>query len=312
MNTSIDLPESEKRIHLFRIFDSGISADPLDEIIEVLQLFTPSIDTNFITTCHQDIGAFFNGHYSGFKANNNKYHDLRHTYAVALATARLFHGLFIEGQRFETIAVMNGMMSAYFHDTGLLLRSSDNAENGAEYTRCHEVRSIQVLENYLGSRNFDRVFVKDCGDIINCTNIEFDFESITFSRPEIKHVAQVVATADISAQMADRYYLELLPYLYQERRVGGLVDHESAFELMKGTAWFYDTVISKRMETVLGDIDSAMKTHFQARWHIDRNLYKENIRSNIDYLQVVVEKCRKHPERMLTYLQRRPPSSEQE
>ena len=303
----MELSDPENHIQQFKLFDSGISSNPLDEIIQLLQLIAPSADKKLIVTTHRDITDIFSGYYPGYKENKNKYHNLRHTFAVALATIRIFHGLMVQGQSVSSRTILKGMLSAYFHDTGLLLRSFDTAENGAEYTRDHETRSINALANYLKSCKLDDEIRIDCSSIIRSTNIELDFQSIQFDSPEVKLVGQIVGTADILAQMADRYYLEQLPHLYQERRDGGVLDHFSAFELMKETASFYNNVIIERLETVLGDVAQAMRAHFKQRWNLDRNLYKENIKSNIDYLQKVVNKCHTHPENIYLYLQRRPP-----
>lgn len=303
----MELSDPENHIQQFKLFDSGISSNPLDEIIQLLQLIAPSADKKLIVTTHRDITDIFSGYYPGYKENKNKYHNLRHTFAVALATIRIFHGLMVQGQSVSSRTILKGMLSAYFHDTGLLLRSFDTAENGAEYTRDHETRSINALANYLKSCKLDDEIRIDCSSIIRSTNIELDFQSIQFDSPEVKLVGQIVGTADILAQMADRYYLEQLPHLYQERRDGGVLDHVSAFELMKETASFYNNVIIERLETVLGDVAQAMRAHFKQRWNLDRNLYKENIKSNIDYLQKVVNKCHTHPENIYLYLQRRPP-----
>lgn len=305
----MELSDPENHIQQFRIFDSGISSDPLDEIVHLLQLIAPSADKQLIITAHRDIADMFNGCYPGYRENNNKYHNLRHTFAVALAAARVFHGLTVQGQTFSSGAVLKGMLSAYFHDTGLLLRPFDTAENGAEYTRGHEARSITALAHYLESWHLDTDIKSDCSSIIRCTNIELDVQSIQFNSPEAKLVGQIVGTADILAQMADRYYIEQLPHLYQERKVGGVLDHLSAFELMKETASFYHAVIIERLEKVLGDAARAMRTHFKQRWNLDRDLYKENIKANINYLQKVVNQCHAHPEEISLYLKRRPPQT---
>ncbi len=303
-------PDPETNFQLFRIFDSGVSADPLDEIVHLIQLTAASTNIRQISSIHHDIQNIFRGNHPGFKENSNKYHDLRHTYAVALATIRLFHGLSLQGKIFSPETVLKGMLSAYFHDTGLLLRSFDTAENGAEYTRCHETRSIDMLASYLEFSKLDYHLWTDCNAIIRGTNIDLDFQSIDFSSTEIKLIAQIVGTADILAQMADRYYLEQLPHLYQERRAGGVIDHQSAFELMRETESFYHNVITRRLEHVLEDRAPAMRGHFKQRWNLDRDLYKENIKANINYLQKVVSKCHHRPEEIFIYLQRRPPGTD--
>ena len=307
MRNSSQFPDPENNVQLFRIFESGTSSDPLDEIAHLVLTIAPSINRSLLSTIHWDIEGIFSGYNPEFRENRNKYHNLRHTYAVVLATVRLFHGLTIEGRQFSSTAVLKGLLSAYFHDTGLLLKSSDSGENGAAYTRCHEKRSIDALSRYLKSANLTDDLQKDCSSIIRGTTIDFDFHSIQFSSPEIKLVAQVVSTADILAQMADRYYIEQLPHLYQEHRDGGLFDHESVFALMQETTAFYRNVIKKRLETALGNTAGAMRAHFRERWNLDRDFYNENLTANITYLQMVVSKCRAHPENIFLYLQRRPP-----
>ena len=307
MHKSSPFPDPENNVHLFRIFESGASADPLDEIAHLVQSIAPSLNRGLLSTIHWDIEGIFSGYNPEFRENRNKYHNLRHTYAVVLATVRLFHGLTAEGRQFSSTAVLKGLLSAYFHDTGLLLKSSDSGENGAAFARCHEKRSISALTRYLKTSNLDNDLRKDCSAIIRGTTIDFDFHSIQFSSPEIKLVAQIVSTADILAQMADRYYIEQLPHLYQEHRDGGVFDHESVFELMKDTTAFYRDVIKKRLETTLGNTARAMRAHFRERWNLDRDFYNENLTANITYLQMVVSKCRAHPKNIFIYLQRRPP-----
>ncbi len=307
MQESSTFPDPENNADLFRIFESGVSSDPLDEIIHLVHTLAPSINRSLLITIHWDIEGIFSGYDPEFRENRNKYHNLRHTYAVVLATLRLFHGLTAEGLEFSSTAVLKGLLSAYFHDTGLLLKVSDSAENGAAFTQCHEQRSIDALSRYLKTSHLDDGIQKDCSSIIQGTNIDFDFQAIQFSSAEIKLVAQIVATADILAQMADRYYIEQLPHLYQEHRDGGVFDHESVFELMKETTSFYHNVIKKRLETTLDNTARAMKAHFRERWNLDRDFYNENVTANINYLQMVVSKCQAHPKNIFIYLQRRPP-----
>ncbi len=155
MQKSSTFPDPENNVHLFRIFESGASSDPLDEIVHLVETLAPSISKSLLITIHWDIEGIFSGYDPEFRENRNKYHDLRHTYAVVLATLRLFHGLTAEGREFSSSAVLKGLLSAYFHDTGLLLKLSDSAENGAAFTRCHEQRSIDALSRYLKTSDLD-------------------------------------------------------------------------------------------------------------------------------------------------------------
>jgi hypothetical protein len=303
----MELLESEATLRLFRIFESGATDNPLDEILTLVNLVHPDVNEDLIITFHQDIQDIFSGYFPGFRENGNKYHNLRHTFGVVLASARLFHGLTLSGYHFSSDVVLKGMLSAYFHDTGLLLRSFDTAENGAEYTKYHEVRSISSLFKYLETYDVDDTIRLDCGSIIRCTNLEMDIDSIEFSSEEVKLAGQILGTADILAQMADRYYLEQLPNLFQEHRAGGLQAYGSALDLMKDTTNFYHNFIVKRLNTVLGNTAGVMQSHFKHRWGIDKDPYVENIATNITYLQNIVEKCQDNLEDIYSYLRRRPP-----
>ena len=300
-------PRFETALRLFRIFESGATSDPLDEILALVNLVNPSIDNDLIITFHRDIQDIFSGYYPGFKENGSKYHNLRHTSGVVLATARLFHGLHTEGQNFSEKTLLMGILSAYFHDTGLLLRSFDTADTGAEFTKYHEARSISSLFKYLEPFRFDDALRLDCASIIRCTNLDMDIESIEFSSPATKQAGMVLATADIMAQMADRYYLEQLPDLFQEHRAGGLHAYDSAYELMKDTTNFYHKFIAKRLKEDLDNTCRAMRIHFKHRWNLDRDLYIENIESNIKYLQSIIPKCDETLMDVRLYLRRRPP-----
>lgn len=288
-----------------RIFESGTTSEPIDEIMTVVKLISSTVDTDLVLTFHHDIQDIFSGYYPGFRENGNKYHNLRHTYGVVLATARLFHGLTLEGHAFSDDIILKGLLSAYFHDTGLLLRSFDTADTGAEFTQYHEARSISSLFKYLESYNFDDSMRLDCASIIRCTNLALNIDAIEFSSPGIKCAGQILATADILAQMADRYYLEQLPFLFQEHRAGGLEHYDSAFDLMNDTTHFHQ-VISERLHNDLGNVARAMRVHFLHRWNIDKDLYSENIANNIAYLSSVIRHCR-DLDGLTVHLRRSPP-----
>ncbi|THB78555.1 MAG: hypothetical protein D6B25_03910 [Desulfobulbaceae bacterium] len=301
------LPDLDTPLRLFKIFETGATSDPLDEILELVGMVNPNVDEELIITFHRDIQDIFSGYYPGFRENGNKYHNLRHTYGVVLATARLFHGLMVEGQKFSSKSILQGILCAYFHDTGLLLRSFDTADTGAEFTKYHEARSISSLFKYLEPLNFDDSMRMDCGSIIRCTNLELKIDTIEFSSPEAKTAGQILATADILAQMADRYYLEQLPHLFQEHRAGGLHAYDTAFDLMKDTNNFYHNFIVTRLNSELANTARAMKIHFTNRWNIDRDLYIENIENNINYLHNIIAKCGDDFDELYLNLRRRPP-----
>ncbi|MEN8189563.1 MAG: hypothetical protein ABFS19_06920 [Thermodesulfobacteriota bacterium] len=297
-----------KHKDLCKIFENGATSDPLDEILYLLDIIAPGINRPLIEETHQEVGRFFSGSHPNFKPSNTRYHNLTHTYSVALATSRLFHGLHCEGRRFDDDIILQGMISAYFHDTGLLLTASDPATTGAEYTINHEERSVSFMNYYLKERGIDQPFMDNCAEMINCTNLDLDPSTLNFSSEDQRIAGYTLGSSDILAQMADRYYLERLPHLYQEMKAGGINQYSSVIELMQQTTNFYHHVIINRLESVYKDLQQAMRTHFRERWDINKNLYMDNIDKNIIYIMQIVQECEDKITCLATYLRRTPPS----
>ncbi len=294
-------------VYITTIFETGATNNPLDEILVLAQEVNSDIDCDFLSKTHQYIEQAFAGNDPQFKASNTEYHNIKHTYSVVLATVRLFHGLTFHGQNFSCNVVEQGLISSYFHDIGLLLKSDDKTEFGASYIRDHEKRSIEFMDSYLKKHGFSTQYRDNCACMIESTNLNNSLHKISFPSKEIKQAAWVVASADILGQMADRYYLEQLPLLYRERTIGGVNKHHSVAELMQQTAEFYNREIIYRLETSFHNVAAAMHAHFKSRWDIDRDLYKENIQKNIDYLSKILDSCQLELECIKGYLRRKQP-----
>lgn len=294
-------------LQLQSVFESGDTSDPLDEIILLVSQVCPNVDLVLIRKVHTDVSAIFSGKYPGFRVNTARYHNLRHTYSVVLASIRLFHSLFHENHTFPSDLVIQGLLGAYFHDSGMLLQITDDAESGANYTKYHEKRSIIILEKYLKDNDFPESFIDNCSAIIKYTNLDFEADYANTVESQLRLCCQVIGSADLLAQMADRYYLESLPLLFLEHKDGGIDEYSSAIDLMRNTVDFHEKVIKIRLKKTLGDIAPSMKTHFRIRWNINRNLYQENIYLNIEYLKKITEDCHMDLSCWGKYLRRSPP-----
>ncbi len=292
---------------LTKIFETGITDNPLDEILALAAEIHPDVNRDLIKKTHSYIIRVYIGDNPDFKASNTEYHNLRHTCSVVLAAARIFHGLTINKLKFSPEIIEQGLISSYFHDTGLLLKSHDSTELGARYTKDHEQRSIRFLHDYLTETGVHTSFAKTCAGIIDCTSLDNDVSQIHFQSAEHQMAGWVVGSADIIGQMADRYYLEQLPMLYRERRIGGVNSHRSVAELMQETTEFYNKAVINRLEVSFQDVASVMQLHFKARWDIDRDLYKENISKNIDYLSKILAECQSELQCIRMYLRRTQP-----
>ncbi len=292
--------------YLTDVFDGRIHSGPVEEIILIILQICPDLNVQLIRDVHTEVSRYFNGNHPKFKKNTLPYHNLRHTIMVVLASARLFHGLHCNSVSFSSETLFKGLLAAYFHDTGMLVKSTDNSDCATEYIADHEARSIQFLREYCDEKRFDNEIAKDCSTIINYTILELDPTLQEVHSLEIQIAGQVLGSSDILAQMADRYYLEYLPMLFNELKSGGVNTHDSALELISHTASFYHNVVLKRLVNTFSNTSRFMKSHFRERYMIDRNLYKENIDKNIKYLKNIVDKC-SSIECLGSYLKRNPP-----
>lgn len=294
---------------LIEIFEGreGPDCDPLAEIRNLVVTITPDHDTGFLEQVHSDITLIFQGKYKNYRYSTTKYHDLRHTRNVTLAAIRLLHGLFMEKTILPPEIMELCVVCAYFHDTGMLLTDEDTEQFGSAYLKSHEERSISFLRNYLADNNMFGHYIDVIPSIINCTNLTIQPEELDFNSPELRLTGWVLGTADIMAQMADRYYLESLPLLYQEQLDAGIELHTSSLELMRRTTQFFHEVIEYRLHSSFNNIGAAMQTHFREWWGLDRNLYMEQIEKNIKYLEFVVQKHDSGEGELYNYLRRKQP-----
>ena len=292
---------------LSNIFEGIHQGSPLDEIISLVRIIAPKFDTELLRQVHDDLTGYFTGTHPDFQQNTMPYHNLRHSILVVLASARLFHGLHCNHVHISEVTLFKGLLAAYFHDSGMLLLENDPATSGTEYIAQHESRSIAFLSRYVVEKDLGSRIINDCATIINYTNLECDPATFDFHSHEIQIAGQVIGSADILAQMADRYYLECLPLLFIEQQAGGISKHRSALELMEHTANFYHNVVLRRLITTFSNTSNALLAHFSNRHMINRNLYTENIDRNIIYLRKIIAKCN-NIEELKQYLKRTPPS----
>ena len=292
--------------NLAEVFDGRLYTEPLEEIMQIALQVSPGIDKQMISDVHLEVTRYFHGTHPNFHKNTLPYHNLRHTLMVVLAATRLFHGLHCNGVKISADTLFKGLLAAYFHDTGMLLQETDETYAATDFLADHEIRSVLFLKHYCRENNFEEEVTADCATIINYTNLSLDPTKLRPHSQEIQMAGQVLGSADILAQMADRYYLECLPLLFAEQQNGGINIHKSALDLMAHTANFYHNVVLKRLLTTFSNTSRFMTFHFRERYMIDRNLYKENIDKNIAYLESIIDKCY-NLDCLEDYLKRIPP-----
>lgn len=273
-----------------KLSDFVDTTDPQAVLAEVkitVRMAHPDMSLGFMAEAMDDAARLFRGDFPGYRSSNTKYHDLKHTLEVVLATTRLLHGAHASGRSVGQRTMRMGLLAALFHDVGLIQSEDDTVGTGAKYTIGHEKRSVSFVENYLQHNGYVEEDIQDIGNIIAGTNLSQQFSEIPFPDEELVLAGQVLAAADLLAQMADREYLEKLLLLFLEFQEAGL-PYDSMFDLLQRTHGFY-AMATDRQERILGGVHAFMGPHFAERWDLPRDLYSESIAQNMEYLKDVLK-----------------------
>lgn len=295
---------TKKGVKLYDLVDLTNSHYVLNELKYIIALTVTDFDYALFEKIYDDTEKLFQGDYPGYRASNTKYHDLEHTHSVVLAAVRLMHGASVEGYSFSAKNVLIGLLGALFHDIGFIQTDSDMSGSGAKYTVGHEERSIDFMKHYLSKNSFSTQDITDCSHIIMCTILALGIKEVPFRSDDIKMLGQIMGSADLLAQMADREYLEKLFMLYREFEEAGIPEYGSELELLKKTEDFYKYTALKRLSEDCGGVSSYMRSHFKDRWDLDQDLYQASIIGNIEYLKIVVARCKKTFDCYMEHLRR--------
>ncbi|HUT66660.1 MAG TPA: HD domain-containing protein [Spirochaetota bacterium] len=275
--------------------------DIVREVKYILNLINPEFDLSPISRVFCDTLRLFGGKYEGYRACNTRYHDIEHTVMVFLASARLVHAVAITGRDLREKDIDLCLTASLFHDAGFIQTDDDIEGTGAKYSIGHERRSIEFIRTYLGERGYSDDQISACASMIECTILAVCPRDIVFRDGDVEILGKIVGTADLVAQIADRIYLEKLLYLYEEFAEAHIPGFDSELELLKKTGFFYEEISKKRLNNDLGGVSRLMHHHFRERWNIDKDLYEEYIKKNIDYLKGVLQR---HEENYRTMLKR--------
>ncbi|MCU0867992.1 MAG: hypothetical protein MUF30_00100 [Burkholderiales bacterium] len=257
-----------------------------------------------------DVRRFFEGRWPDLHGCDTAYHNLQHTLDVTLAMARLMDGHDRSepgARRVGERLFRFGLVLALFHDIGYLRRRGDTRHrNGAEYTLTHVSRGARFLDDYLGWAGFEDL-LPVAGPLVHFTGYEVPVDRIGVTDPLLRRLGQMLGSADILAQMADRCYLEKCrDRLYPEFVAGGVavqrdgdgtprVAFASADDLVAKTPGFYRTA-QTRLDGALGGAYRYATPHFHGQ-----NLYVDELEKNIRHAAMVAQ--RQDPE----LLRRTPP-----
>jgi hypothetical protein len=258
-----------------------------------------------------DLARLYRGEYPGYHECETGYHDVQHVLDVTLGMARLMDGC-VRTTSADIITerlFRFGIVVALYHDCGYIRHRKDTRHaNGAEYTSIHVSRGGRFLEEYL-----PRIGMADLAHaasrVIHFTGYEIPVDKIKVPRPEFRLIGNLLGSADILAQMADRCYLEkCYDRLYPEFVRGGIarkrledgteeIVFSSAADLIFKTPRFYQGA-TRRLKQDLGGCYSYIEEHFGGE-----NLYFNELEKNIRHARAIAV------EGDISLLRRRPPKT---
>lgn len=262
----------------------------LKEVKHIVSEMFPGFNFEPLDAVFKDTVRLFRGDYPGFQPCNTEYHDLKHTTDTLLAMTRLIHGGALNGLHFSKKGVLLGLISALLHDSGYILTLGESGF-GAQYTLTHIDRSIHFLRRYFLEGGYSNKDMDACDVILKCTGLNVSIPQIHFLSPENEILGKMLGTADLLGQMADRNYLEKLPFLYREFKQAGIEGLGTELDFLDNTPGFYE-ITCERLTHDLGGVAVYMRDHFRARWNADEDLYMMAIEKNIEYLKFILKNHR--------------------
>jgi hypothetical protein len=278
------------------------------EVCDIHADLYQTIDPRNIRQAFQDLTSLYRGQYPGYYACDTSYHDIQHVLDVTLAMARLMNGV-ARARHSDALTeplFRFGIVAALYHDCGYIRHRKDTRHaNGAEYTKIHISRGGRFLEEYLPTLDMPEL-AHVAARTLHFTGYEVPIAKIRLD-PEYRLIGNLLGSADILAQMADRCYLEkCYDRLYPEFISGGIarqvgedgkeqVVYASAADLIYHTPQFYD-IAQKRLEVDFGGLCDQIEKHFGGD-----NPYKVELHKNVEHARRIAEA------RDISQLRRQPP-----
>ncbi len=255
----------------------------LKEAMTILPMISSDLDPEPIHRVFQKTIDLYRGKGPETRACNTDYHDFQHITDTFLAMMRLVHGVSVSGEKFSDRQVFVCIAAALLHDSGYIQHVDDRFGTGAKYTTTHVRRSMEFIERNGSEYGLRQDEILPVMSMIHSTDLAVDIKTIPFPDKETEAFGKMLAVADLSAQMADRTYLEKLLFLYHEFDEARVGECDDEIALLNQTVGFY-FLIEDRFKDSLDAVDQYMANHFKARWDINEDLYKRAIKNQQKYL----------------------------
>jgi hypothetical protein len=229
----------------------------------------------------------YDGRFPRYLACAVEYHNYAHSVAVFEAVSSLLDGCIISGLAIDPGVATDVLVAALLHDTGYIRDEGDDAGTGAQYTQVHVDRSAAFVLREAAAFGLLESSAERIARMILATDLSRPWQSLSFEGEAERLGAEALAAADLLGQMADRAYLEKLLFLYYEFREAGIKGFETAYDILKKTAAFYEAT-KARLDGPLGHVSGKSREHFRVRSGVDRDLYREAVERQMAYLDTIV------------------------
>jgi hypothetical protein len=257
------------------------------KVEELILCVNPDFDLALLNSVFEDVMRLFRGEYPGYGPIRTLYHDRSHTLEVLICGVRLLHGVHVSGERLNDEEITLIIIAILMHDVGYAQRKGEENGTGAQFTQTHVLRGIEFMRGYFAERQFPSGAAVTVSVMILGTEHNRPFGRIEFEDDRSRMLARIVATADITGQMADRIYLEKLLFLYLEFKEANFGSYQSMYDLLCQTNRFYE-MTRERLDGALGGIYKNFEFHFKDVMGTSNNFYLEAIEKNMTYLSRIV------------------------
>lgn len=281
------IANSEKETQISILVDPNRPYDVLDDVARLYRTTYKNADFNNIDKVFLLTKHLYEGNFPGYLACAVDYHDFGHSVAVFAATSRLIDGCELSGLEMGPVLAGELLMAAMLHDTGYIRMEGDTEGTGAQYTKIHVGRSADFVLHEAKAFGLGPESAARISRMILGTDLGHPWDSLTFNSEEERIAAEILASADLLGQMADRSYIEKLLFLYYEFREAGIEGFDNAFDIIKKTSAFYAST-KNRLDVILGRVSGQMKEHFTVRHGVPCDLYRKAIDNQMDYLNSIV------------------------
>ena len=269
------------------LFANGNPDEVWTKALGVINRINPGYNAAIARTAFDDVMRLFRGEYPGYCPIQTLYHDLNHTLDVFLCAVRLLHGLHVSGNAVADDEITLIIIATLMHDIGYAQLLGEENGTGAQFTQSHVRRGVDFMQRYVAEKKLPSSFAAVLAPLMLSTDPALSLAQLDIANERTLLLAKIVATADLTGQMADRTYLEKLLFLYLEFKEAQFGNLQSVYEMLRQTGNFYKKTRAK-LDEELDGIYIQLSLHFKDTLGVENNYYLESIEKNIEYLSKVI------------------------